>query len=59
MRKRHFSKKTIKQIQLDKNGVINTDDKVLQEAKSFYQNLYSARSDQANVSYEDIFPPKF
>ena len=55
MQKRHFDKKK-KKLQLDKNGVVNTEDKILQEAKSFYQNLYSTRSDQANcLSYEDIF----
>ena len=58
MQKRHFNKKTIKQLQSDKKGVINTDDQILQEAKSFYQNLYSTLSDQANLSYEDIFFPK-
>ena len=42
----------------DKKGVINTDDQILQEAKSFYQNLYSTLSDQANLSNEDIFFPK-
>ena len=35
MQKRHFNKKTIKQLQSDKKGVIDTDDKILQEAKSF------------------------
>ena len=60
MQKRHFEKKKhIKQLQVGKNGVINTDDKILQEAKSFYQDLYSTRSDQANLSYEDIFSSKF
>ena len=49
MQKRHFNKKTIKQLQSNKKGVINTDDKILQEAKSFYQNLYSTLSDQANL----------
>ena len=58
MQKRHFNKKTIKQLQSNKKGVINTDDKILQEAKSFYQNLYSTLSDQANLSYEDIFFPQ-
>ena len=58
LQKRHFNKKTIKQLQLDKKGVINTDDKILQEAKSFYQNLYSTLWDQANLSCEDIFFPK-
>ena len=58
MEKRHFNKKTIKQLQSDKKGVINTDDQILQEAKSFYQNLYSSLTDQANPSNEDIFSPK-
>ena len=58
MQKRHFDKKTIKQLQSDKKGVINTDDQILQEAKSFYQNLYSTLSDQANLRNEDIFSPK-
>ena len=44
--------------QIHKKGVINTDDKSLQEAKSLYQNLYSTHSDQANLSCEDIFFPK-
>ena len=35
MQKRHFNKKTIKQLQSDKKGVIDTHDKILQEAKSF------------------------
>ena len=35
MQKRHFNKKTIKQLPSDKKGVINTDDKILQEANSF------------------------
>ena len=58
MQKRHFNKKTIKQLQSDKKGVINTDDKILQEAKSFYQNLSSTLLDQGNLSYEDIFFPQ-
>ena len=44
MQKRHFNKKKIKQLQSGKKGVINTDDKILQEAKSFYQNLHSTYS---------------
>ena len=39
MQKQHFNKKTIKQLQSDKKDVINPDDQILQEAKSFYQNL--------------------
>ena len=58
MQKRHFNKKTIKQLQSDKKGAINTDDQILQEAKSFYQNLYSTLHDQPNLRNEDIFFPK-
>ena len=58
MQKRHFNKKTIKQLQSDKKGVINTDHQILQEAKSVYQNLYSTLCDQPNLSNEDIFFPK-
>ena len=55
MQKRHFNKKTIKQLQSDKKGAINTDDQILQEAKSFYQNLYSTLYDQPNLRNEDTF----
>ena len=58
MQKRHFNKKTIKQLKSDKKGAINTDDQILQEAKSFYQNLYSTLYDQPNLRNEDIFFPK-
>ena len=36
LERRHFNTKTIKQLQLDDKSVINTDDKILKEAKSFY-----------------------
>ena len=58
MQKRHFNEKTIKQLKSDKKGAINTDDQILQEAKSFYQNLYSTLYDQPNLRNEDIFFPK-
>ena len=55
MQKRHFNKKTIKQLQSDEKGAINTNDQILQEAKSFYQNLHSTLYDQPNLRNEDIF----
>ena len=58
MQKWHFNKKTIKQLQSDKKGAINTDDQILQEAKSLYQNLYSTLYDQPNLRNEDISFPK-
>ena len=42
--KRHFNTKTIKQLQLENSSVIKTDEEILTEAKSFYQNLYASRA---------------
>jgi len=36
-------------------SVINTDDKILKEAKSFDQKLYSSCKPQSILDYEDIF----
>jgi len=38
--------------------VINTDDKILKEAKSFYQKLYSSCKPQSISDYDDIFCPE-
>ena len=55
LEKCHFNTKTIKQLQLDDKSVINTDDKILREAKSFYQKLYSSCKPQSISDYDDIF----
>ena len=39
LEKRHFNTKTIRQLQLENSSVIKTDEEILTEAKSFYQNL--------------------
>ena len=57
LEKRHLNTKTIKQLQLDDKSVINTDDKILKEAKSFYQKLYSSCKPQSISDYDDIFFP--
>ena len=56
MEKRHFIKKTIKHLTLANDNVINTDSKILEEAKSFYQNLYSANT-QPDTKEENMFFP--
>ena len=58
LEKRHFNTKTIKQLQLDDKSVINTDDKILKEAKSFYQKLYSFCKPQSISDYDNIFFPE-
>ena len=35
-----FPKKTIKHLTLANDNVVNTDSEILEEAKSFYQNLF-------------------
>ena len=56
LEKRHFNKKTIKHLTLANDNVINTDSKILEEAKSFYQNLYSANT-QPDTKEENMFFP--
>ena len=41
LEKRHFNEKTFKHLTLANDNVVNTDSEILEEAKSFYQNLYS------------------
>ena len=58
LEKQHFNTKTIKQLQLGDNSVINTDDKILREAKSFYEKLYSTCNPQITSDYNDTFFPE-
>ena len=53
MEKRHFNTKTIRQLQLENSSVIKTDEEILTEAKSFYQNLYESRA--PDISAHDAF----
>ena len=59
LKKRHFNTKTIKQLQLGDNSVINTDDKILREAKSFYEKLISTCNPKITSDYNDNFFPEF
>ena len=53
LEKRHFNTKTIRQLQLENSSVIKTDEEILTEAKSFYQNLYASRA--PDISVHDVF----
>ena len=53
LEKRHFNTKTIRQLQLENSSVIKTDEEILTEAKSFYQNLYASRG--PDISAYDAF----
>ena len=58
LEKRHFNKKTIKSLQLADYGIIKTDSEILQEAESFYRQLYSSYSPQVDDTYTNIFFPE-
>ena len=55
--KRHFSKKTIKHLTLANDNFVNTDSEILEEAKSFYRNLYSSANTQPDTKEENMFFP--
>ena len=58
LEKRHFNKKTIKSLQLADNSIIKTDSEILNEAESFYRQLYSSCSPQVDDTYAYIFFPE-
>ena len=58
LEKRHFNKKTIKNLQLANNSIIKTDSEILKEAESFYRQLYSTCSPQVDDTYANIFFPE-
>ena len=50
-------KKNIKHLTLANDNVVNTDSEILEEAKSFYQNLYSSANTQPDTKEENMFFP--
>jgi len=58
LEKRHFNTKTIKQLQLDDNNFVNTDDTILRVAKSYYEKLYSTCKPQIAPDCNDLFFPE-
>ena len=56
LEKRHFNSKTIRNLKIDDNTTLNTDEEILKEAKRFYQALYTSNNSFCqNVSGEDLF----
>ena len=52
-----LKQKTIKCLHLSDNEVVNTDEEILKEAKSFYQKLYSSTVSSINNQCDEIFFP--
>ena len=48
----------MKSLQLSDNSVVQKDDEILWEAKSFYQNLYTSTVAPKNDLYDDLFFPE-
>ena len=57
LEKRHFNKKIIEHLTLANDNVVNTDSEILEEEKSFYQNLYSSANTQPDTKEENMFFP--
>ena len=57
LEKRHLKQKTIKCLHLSDNEVINTDEEILKEAKSFYQKLYSSTVSSIDNQCDEAFFP--
>ena len=57
LEKRHFNSKTIRNLKIDDNTTLNTDKEILNEAKRFYQALYT--SDNSFLSKRFWWRPLF
>ena len=56
LEKRHLSSKTIRYLKIDDSTTLNTDKEILNDAKRFYQALYTSDNGFCqNVSAEDLF----
>ena len=58
LEKRHFNCKTIRNLKTGNNLRISKDAEILQEAKTFYESLYSSRIDlsTSNKREDSFFP---
>ena len=57
LEKRHLKQKTRRCLHLSDNEVVNTDEEILKEAKSFYQKLYSSTVSSIDNQCDEIFFP--
>ena len=56
MEKRHYNSKTIRNLKIDDNTVLNTDQEILNEARRFYQTLYTSNNcSSQEITGEDLF----
>ena len=56
MEKRHYNSKTIRNLKIDNNTVLNTDQEILNEARRFYQTLYTSNNcSSQEITGEDLF----
>ena len=56
LEKRHYNSKTIRNLVTDDGTRIYTDVEILQEAKKFYESLYTSITDkELSNEYDDIF----
>ena len=56
LEKRHYNSKTIRNLKIDDNTVLNTDQEILNEARRFYQTLYTSNScSSQEITGEDLF----
>ena len=56
LEKRHFNSKAIRNLKIDNNTTLNTDEEILNEARRFYQSLYTSNNSFCqNVPGEDLF----
>ena len=59
LEKRHFNSKTIRNLVTDDGIRIFTDVEILQEAKNYYESLYTSITDEElSNEYDDIFFPE-
>ena len=59
LEKRHFNSKTIRNLVTDDGTRISTDVEILQEAKNYYESLYtSITNNELCNEYDDIFFPE-
>ena len=56
LEKRHFKQGTISQLKANDKDFITTDEEILTECKSFYEQLYTSRKNECRSSI-DFFPP--
>ena len=58
LEKRHFNRKTIRNLKTENNARISKDAEILQEAKTYYEFLYSSKIDlsTSNIKEDSFFP---